>query len=1044
MPKLVLIIPLLLSGMAALLSGMPAGAQPSADRLHDRPPDPFPDLRFVQLTERDGLSCDKTTGVTQDANGIIWISTNNGLNRFDGFGFTRFFANPNDSSTFQANEMETVTADRHDHLWFQTAGGICRFNTVTHEVNRFDSGRNTPPPFRSFGNSSFWFDANDNAWLVSPWGLYRFTAEGHYTEVEEDYPRYVMRQILHTHYASLVTDRRGGLWAYDGNRISRIDPGTKRVQSSFTIGTDISVTGLFFDSENRGWVSTWEAGVYEIGPTGVVGSIQNGLAKTVIHKGTEWQFNGRRYVVFGTNKPGLLLIDPVTRESRFYLTNSSAGMGDPFVDRQNTLWVPTSRGLYYLSASATLFDIIQIRGVGKEFPDGRDSSTAYSMRDEPSGYWVGRRYLGGMFWFTRDWKLIHNWLKVIDSAGPEYQEGVATLKEAYDFKQVGDTLFVTTEWGMLLLDLRTLRRTVIPAPDAPIVTRLRTIVPENNHRWWIRSFNLGVFVFDPTTRQFTRGYHLISGSCSGCGFASANYLLRDRKGRVFVSTNAGLFRYDAAVDSFLLVHTADNRPLGNSLFGLAEDRSGMIWIGLDDGVCAYDPDSNRIIRVMSEGNSIGPVERIAVDSSQNVWFRSINGYWCWLRRQDRLIQFKIRDGLPDNEEGLFYTASNGNVYAGCEGGVVWFHADRLSRYNVHADVRIMDAYAGEKRMPFTPGPQGGKHLTLGPDQRNLRVVFDVINYDMPENNLFFYKLSSAPGDWTAVDNGRLSFNNLAPGEYTLTVKGGNKLTGLFTATDQLVFTIRPFWYQSSWLKALVALALFGFILLAVRRRIGQIRREAAFRTKIADTELQALRAQMNPHFIFNSLNSIENFIMKNEKWLASDYLNKFARLFRMILHSSRNELVPFSKDMEALQLYVDLEKLRYNNKFEYETDIDHSLTDGEYRVPSLLIQPYVENAIVHGIALSNREGSYVRVAAALHGEYIYYRITDNGVGRTLAREVRCRNNPNHRSVGLAITENRINIFSHQQSAAGRVTITDLSNEDGSPAGTQVEVMIKAV
>jgi LytS/YehU family sensor histidine kinase len=305
-------------------------------------------------------------------------------------------------------------------------------------------------------------------------------------------------------------------------------------------------------------------------------------------------------------------------------------------------------------------------------------------------------------------------------------------------------------------------------------------------------------------------------------------------------------------------------------------------------------------------------------------------------------------------------------------------------------------------------------------------------------------LSTAPGDWTPVPNGRLSFNNLAPGDYTLTVKGGNKLAGMLDATDTLVFTILPYWYQSTWFKTLVGLALLLLILLAVRRRITHIRQEAAFRQKIADTELQALRAQMNPHFVFNSLNSIENFIIKNERWLASDYLNKFARLFRMILHSSRNELVPFPKDMEALQLYVDLERLRFNNRFVYQTDIDPELTDGEYSVPSLLIQPYVENAIIHGLGLSTREDGFVRVAATLHGDYIFYRITDNGVGRARAREIRLLNNPNHRSVGLSITENRIHIFSHQQHSDGRVTITDLTHEDGTAAGTEVEVMIKAV
>lgn len=1025
MAKLTMILSLLLSGVAA-------GAQP------------FPDLRFVQLTDRDGLSCNKTTGVTQDTSGIIWISTDNGLNRFDGFGFTRFFANPEDSTSIPANEIESVDADRHGYIWMETAAGVCRFNTLTYTENRFDSGRITPLPFRSFDNASMWFNDQDEAFVISPDGIYHFKGDRYIAEDERFQP-FVMQQMLNTHYLGLVRDRHGGLWGYNSNHIYRVDPATRRVLSYIDIGRNIAVAGLLFDSANRCWASTWEAGILEIGPNGVIGEIPGEYRRRVIRQGLEWRFNGHRYLVFGTNRPGIALVDPATGNSRYYLLDKKLdGMGTPFIDRQNTLWVPTTNGVFYLNPSSTFFDFIPIGPYRKDFSDSAYMTTPYSMREEKSGYWIGRRYLGGMLWYSHDWKPIRRWDRVVDSVGPEFHDGPATTKEAYDFKQVGDTMFVTTEWGMMMLDLKTMKRSMITDPKSPLVVRLRTIVPETDHKWWVRSFSFGVFIFDPIKRQFIRRYPLVPANCDGCNLASTNYVIRDHKGRVFASSNAGLYRYEPATDSFQAVHPTDGRPFDNSLFGMAEDRYGIIWVGQDNGIVAYDPETNRIIRTLTEGNSIGPVQRVTVDSMQNIWFRSINGYWCWLRRQDRLIQFHYSEGMPDNEEGLFYTDFNGNVYAGGSGGIVWFHAGQLDHYSVSASVRIMDAYSNDIRLAIVAGPQGEKRLKLNPNQHSLQFVFDVINYDRPDNNLFYYKLSSTPGDWTPVDNGRLSFNNLAPGEYTLTVRGGNKLAGLFTPTDTLVFTIPPFWYQSSWFKGLIILAILGLVTLAVRRRIAHIRREAAFRQKIADTELQALRAQMNPHFIFNSLNSIENFIMKNEKWLASDYLNKFARLVRMILHSSRNELVPFTKDMEALQLYVDLEKLRYNNKFQYHTDIDDTLTNGEYSVPSLLIQPYVENAILHGIALSSRDDGQVQVSASLHGEYICYRITDNGVGRARAGEVRQMNNPNHRSVGLSITENRINIFSQQQNSAGRVTITDLSNEDGSAAGTQVEVLIKAV
>lgn len=208
-------------------------------------------------------------------------------------------------------------------------------------------------------------------------------------------------------------------------------------------------------------------------------------------------------------------------------------------------------------------------------------------------------------------------------------------------------------------------------------------------------------------------------------------------------------------------------------------------------------------------------------------------------------------------------------------------------------------------------------------------------------------------------------------------------------------------------------------------------------------ETKVLRLQMNPHFIFNSLNSIENFIMRNEKRLASDYLNKFARLIRMILDSSRTEVVPIAKDMEALQLYIDLEQLRFNNKFSYKTYIDPALLGGDYRAPSLLIQPYVENAIVHGLAHSDEEDLNLTVTATLEMNKIKYVVQDNGVGREKSKSYNRQNKPYHQSMGLKITEDRINIFNREFHGHGAVNIIDLYDEQQLPDGTKVEITINA-
>ena len=220
------------------------------------------------------------------------------------------------------------------------------------------------------------------------------------------------------------------------------------------------------------------------------------------------------------------------------------------------------------------------------------------------------------------------------------------------------------------------------------------------------------------------------------------------------------------------------------------------------------------------------------------------------------------------------------------------------------------------------------------------------------------------------------------------------------------------------------------------------RTESLLQQKITEIKMQVLRAQMNPHFIFNSLNSIENFMMQNEKRLASDYLNKFTRLIRTILDSSLNESIPIQKDMEALQLYIDLQLLRFNNKFIYQTCIQPELLKGDYKVPSLIIQPFVENAIEHGIAHSERNDCKLSITASLNNDYVVYTIEDNGIGRLQSTTYNQHNKPHHKSVGLAITTDRIQIFNGSETETKDVVITDLYNKENEPEGTSISVKIK--
>jgi LytS/YehU family sensor histidine kinase len=345
---------------------------------------------------------------------------------------------------------------------------------------------------------------------------------------------------------------------------------------------------------------------------------------------------------------------------------------------------------------------------------------------------------------------------------------------------------------------------------------------------------------------------------------------------------------------------------------------------------------------------------------------------------------------------------------------------------------------------FQYNSSGEKEMVVKSGQNRFSLDFSIMNFDNNNEKRYYYRLDGAMNNWQQNENGHLVFYNIAPGKYTLHVKGGDVQSPAGAKEDIAYITVNAFWWQTKtfWFSCIATAILLTAMI--IRRNVSNIRKRAAFKQRLAEMEMTALRAQMNPHFIFNSLNSIENFIMQNKERQASDYLNKFAQLIRMILDNSRHNVITISRDMEALQLYIDLEQFRFNNKFSYQVHIEEELMEETYQIPPLLIQPFVENAIVHGLANSDHANLRLAIILQTEGDYIKYTIEDNGVGRKNAALYRAQNHSNHKSVGLNITRERINIFNRQQKLGDEVKIIDLYDEEGDAVGTRCEIRIKPV
>ena len=253
-----------------------------------------------------------------------------------------------------------------------------------------------------------------------------------------------------------------------------------------------------------------------------------------------------------------------------------------------------------------------------------------------------------------------------------------------------------------------------------------------------------------------------------------------------------------------------------------------------------------------------------------------------------------------------------------------------------------------------------------------------------------------------------------------------------------------YFWQTAWFIALIILLVSGTIGIVYWLNIRNIRKAAAlksdFNKKLAEVELQALRAQMNPHFMFNSLNSIKHFILTHEPLKASEYLTNFATLIRSILHNSREKLVPLAKEIEALLLYIELEQLRFRDKFDLHCGISEDVDLEQTMIPPLILQPYVENAIWHGLMHKTDKGTLM-LSIARHDGAVRCVIEDDGIGREAAAVLKTKSATRYKSMGMGITRDRIEIHNKMTELGISIEVEDKYDASGDAQGTRVTIDI---
>jgi ligand-binding sensor domain-containing protein len=508
---------------------------------------------------------------------------------------------------------------------------------------------------------------------------------------------------------------------------------------------------------------------------------------------------------------------------------------------------------------------------------------------------------------------------------------------------------------------------------------------------------------------------------------------------------------------------------GQQSYAVREDFGGRVWIGKADGLFEWQkdtltgrqnlhpgfslriedialmPDSTLVVATKGgglvfwkgdefekittvDGLTTDMMECVHADDKGNVWAGTLNGLnrisGAFNNREVKKIT--VFHGLPSNEINRICTIGD-TVWIATNKGLVQF----LNKNTNHAAPKpiLASVLANHDSLDLS------KTVPLSANKNNLSISYFAINYKMKGKIQYQFRMDK--GDWTPTMNRSVNFPALPPGKRFFEVQAQNE-DGIWSESKTFQFVIDPPWWATWWAITGAIIAGLLLVLGVYKYRTAQLKRANKIQLKIAELERSALQAQMNPHFIFNCLNSIQNFILQNEKESAIMYLGSFASLVRSMLNASVAGKIPLDEEMKLLNNYLELEKLRFKNRFNYEIRTAEGLDLFDIKIPPLLVQPYVENALKHGIS-GKTSGGKVDVFFKEKDAYLEVSIMDNGTG-IKTDEARQNNSKSHKSFGMAITKNRLELLGERK-GGNPVSTSTLYDDKGQVVGTQVIIRI---
>lgn len=563
-------------------------------------------------------------------------------------------------------------------------------------------------------------------------------------------------------------------------------------------------------------------------------------------------------------------------------------------------------------------------------------------------------------------------------------------------------------------------------------------------------------VFMPGTNKFLT---ISKGSLKGVYFETDHSF--------YLATNYGVehVKWDGA-NGFALKDVNQKEIRTYAIGGISSNKE--VYVATSDGLKAFSSRSNKLQNVLVKGEKLYPnallstKDRLYVSSKQNsiLVFKDrkvIGELKPTLRGKPFDLQKFIRKDdyfIANTNEGLIKFDQNGKFICKIDKsiGVV---SNQIIDFDIYQDQLWITHSKGTQKIRlseikkeleipkirafsvYTNGQvQNPKQKRSYKDyQRNFKFVFVTPTLRNQDNIVYYYKLEGSDTTWTEIpfDRNGIEYKALSPGKYIFRVKAANQNS--FGEEISYSFRIdRPF-YAKWWFFLLVFLLLFLLIAFIFKRRLEIQRRKSALLNELNASKLTAIQSQMNPHFIFNALNSIQDLVLKGDVENSYKYITKFSNLVRRTLNYSSKDLIEFDQEIKLIELYLSLEKLRFKNKLEYSIEFEGV---EDILIPPMLVQPFIENSLLHG--LLHKEGEKKLSLHFRMEDVLICEIIDNGVGRKKAREIKEAQEIKHDSFSGEAINRRLEILSEHFQHTLYYEYIDLE-ENGESIGTKVILRI---